>query len=178
MSFERNPIDDEEATKSGLSLVSISVRRNWGPPRLFEDPNDLIKAICSYFEWLENNPHVTVQPSSYQGNVQLVEVPRKRVATLRGLCLHIGCGYETWLDWKGARVGPRSRSRPDLQPVIEWAETAIYEDKYNGAAAGVLNAALIMRDLGLAEKNEVSGPEGGPLESVVQYQLPSNGRDG
>ena len=155
--------------------MQVSLRRNWGPMRKFEHPQDLVECVMSYFEWLENNPHYVSQPVSYQGDTELVQVPRKRVATLRGLCLHGGFSYDTWLDWKGARAG--STPRPDLQPVIHWAESAIYEDKYNGAASGILNAALIMRDLGLAEKNEVSGPEGKPVETVVQYQLPNNGRD-
>lgn len=175
MTFDRTPIDDEQASEQGISLMQVSLRRNWGPPRLFEDPNDLIKCIMSYFEWLENNPHISAQVVAYQGRAVIQDVPRKRVATLRGMCLHGGFSYETWLDWKGARAS--SVPRPDLQPVIAWAEHAIYEDKYNGAASGLLNAPLIMRDLGLSEKNEVSGPGGGPVESVIQYQLPSNGRD-
>lgn len=161
----------------GISLMQVSLRRNWGPPRLFEDPRDLISCIMSYFEWLENNPHQSAQAVSYQGATTIAEVPRKRVATLRGLCLHGGFSYETWLNWKGTRAGGEDKARPDLQPVIQWAEDAIYEDKYNGAASGLLNAPLIMRDLGLAEKSELSGSGGGPVETIIQYQLPSNGRD-
>ncbi len=33
----------------------------------------------------------------------------------------------------------------------------IYNDKYSGAAAGVFNANIIARDLGLSEKTEVKG---------------------
>lgn len=177
MSFERKSIDDDEASQPGMSLIEISARRQFGGrPRLIESPEQLLEHVLSYFRWLENNPHHSAQVSSYQGDAHIVDVPRKRVATIRGLCLHIGCSYDVWLDWRGARPGSKNQ-RPDLQPVMHWAETAIYEDKYNGAASGLLNANLIMRDLGLAERSEVSGPNGGPQETVIQYQLPSNGRD-
>lgn len=40
----------------------------------------------------------------------------------------------------------------------------IYEQKFTGAAAGLLNPMIIARDLSLRDKSEVSGPNGGPLQ--------------
>ena len=40
----------------------------------------------------------------------------------------------------------------------------IRTQKFAGAAADLLNANIIARDLGLADKNEVTGKDGGPVE--------------
>lgn len=41
---------------------------------------------------------------------------------------------------------------------------AIRHQKFTGAAADLLNPMIISRDLGLADKSELSGPDGGPME--------------
>lgn len=41
--------------------------------------------------------------------------------------------------------------------VITQAEAVIYEQKFTGAAADLLNPNIIARDLGLADKKELSG---------------------
>ena len=49
---------------------------------------------------------------------------------------------------------------------------AIREQKFVGAAADFLNASIISRDLGLADKREISGPNGGPIEEVTTEMTP------
>ena len=41
--------------------------------------------------------------------------------------------------------------------IIHVIDREIYEDKITGAVAGVFNANIIARDLGLAEKQEIKG---------------------
>ena len=48
-----------------------------------------------------------------------------------------------------------------------------FTQKFTAAAAGFLNAAIIARDLGLAEKHEVAGPGGGPLQTVTTEMTPA-----
>ena len=69
-----------------------------------------------------------------------------RAMTLQGLCLFIDVTRETWGEWK--------KSRPDLSDVQREAEEIIYSQKFAGAAADLLNANIIARDLGLSEKVE------------------------
>lgn len=155
------------------SLASISHAKYWlmgrGRRPLFETPEKLIEAAIKYFQWLEENPLHEAKVVSYQGNTSIEDVPKMRAATLTAMCLHMGTSPRTWLMWKS--------DRPDLKEAMDWCEDLIRDQKYVGGAAGLLNPNIIMRDLGLAERNELSGPNGQPLQSVVQYQLPSNGRE-
>jgi hypothetical protein len=50
-----------------------------------------------------------------------------------------------------------------LLPAIERAESVIYTQKFTGAAANLLNANLVARELGLADKTELQGKDGGAL---------------
>ena len=49
----------------------------------------------------------------------------------------------------------RSGPRPDLSTVISRSETVIFQQKFSGAAADLLNANIIARDLGLKEQSQV-----------------------
>src|SRR5262245_53579495 len=76
--------------------------------------------------------------------------------TKRGLCLYLGIEHTTWSAWK--------KDRPDLLPAIERVESVIYTQKFSGAAANLLNANSIARELGLADKTELQGKDGGPVQ--------------
>ena len=55
--------------------------------------------------------------------------------------------------------------------VLNFIDSVIREQKFSGAAAELLNSALIARDLGLADRQEISGPEGGPMELSAREVL-------
>jgi hypothetical protein len=73
------------------------------------------------------------------------------------MCLHIGVSHRRWNEWR--------TDRPDLRDVMEWAEDVIWQQKFSGAAAGLLNAAIVARELGLADKSELTGRDGGPIQT-------------
>lgn len=124
---------------------------------MFKNPVELYAAVLAYFEWVEANPLKKSVHAFYEGIPTFAEVPLMRAMSLRGLCAHLGTSIKTWIGWR--------KERPDLEDVMEWAEAIIYEQKFTGAAAGLLNANLVSRDLGLADKSELSGPNGGPIET-------------
>ncbi len=78
---------------------------------------------------------------------------------IRGMCNFIGVNESTWRVWR--------QTRPDLSATIGWAEHVIYMQKFTGAASGQFNANLIARDLGLAEKSELTGRDGGPIQTTT-----------
>lgn len=112
----------------------------------------------AYLAWCEKNPLMEAKVVAYKGKAKIVNVPKMRVATVNGFCLHLGIYGSTWADW---------RKRPDLCEVIAGIEESIREYKFAGAAADLLNANIISRDLGLADRSEVSGPGGGPIKTDV-----------
>ena len=63
--------------------------------------------------------------------------------TVQSLALFLDISYEVFLEWK--------KTREDLASVIQWAEGIIREQKFSGATAGLFNANIIIRDLGLRD---------------------------
>ena len=61
-------------------------------------------------------------------------------------------------------VAALEANRQDLVETIERVQMVLYAQKFAGAAADLLNANIIARDLGLADKSELTGKDGGPVE--------------
>lgn len=83
---------------------------------------------------------------SYQGEVIQEPIAKMRAMTITGLTLFIDVTLETWRTY---------RLREDLSEVVTRAEQVIYDQKFSGAAADLLNANIIARDLGLKEQSQV-----------------------
>lgn len=138
-----------------------------GRPRIIENPEQLCALACEYFKWVEDNPLEEQIYGFYQGDVTKSEVEKKRPMTLSGLKCFLGIGRVTWGDY---------RERPEFMGVCEWIEDVIYTQKFEGAAAGFFNSGLISRDLGLADRKEVTGRNGGPMEmsNIDWSQVPTD----
>ncbi|MEQ4923129.1 DNA-packaging protein [Proteus hauseri] len=132
-------------------------RSSHGRKPIFESSEQLWKACCEYFAWVEDNPLWEGKVFSYQGEVIKTTIPKMRAMTLTGLCLFLDITDETWRTF---------RVREDLSGVVTQAEKVIYDQKFSGAAADLLNANIIARDLGLRDKqeHEVTGRDGGAIQ--------------
>lgn len=125
-------------------------RTKHGRDSLFKCSESLWDACCEYFQWVEDNPLWENKVAQFQGGVIDMPVAKMRAMTLSGLCLFLDITRETWSQW---------RKREGFSDVITKAEEVIYSQKFAGAAADLLNANIIARDLGLSDKvhNEHSG---------------------
>ena len=121
-------------------------RSSHGRNPTFCSPDELWQACVEYFEWVESNPLWEMKPFAYQGEVVQEPVAKMRAMTLTGLCLFLDIGDETWRNY---------RAKKDFMGVVSRAEKVIYDQKFSGAAADLLNPNIIARDLGLADKREV-----------------------
>ncbi len=121
-------------------------RSSHGRNPKFESPEALWAACCEYFEWVEANPLWEMKAFSYQGEVIQEPIAKMRAMTITGLTLFIDVTLETWRTY---------RLREDLSEVVTRAEQVIYDQKFSGAAADLLNANIIARDLGLKEQSQV-----------------------
>lgn len=65
--------------------------------------------------------------------------------TIDGLCLFLDIDDSTWQRW---------REDEDFYGVVAKADKIIRAQKFAGAAADLLNANIIARDLGLVDKKE------------------------
>jgi len=137
-------------------------RSKHGRDMLFASSELLWKAACDYFKWCDTNPWLkteqlkkpVITKSEKGTQVQtIVEIPTARPYTLSGLCLYLGCSQSYFREFKS---NPPEDSE-DFLTVITRIEEVIYTQKFEGATVGVFNANIIARDLGLADKKEISG---------------------
>lgn len=133
-----------------------------GKPR-FLYPHELLEAFGKYYLWNEANPwyrHTLVQKT---GMVE--KIPIGRPLSKGGFCLHAGMAPQTY--WQYTK-------NPEYLTVCDIISNAIYTNKYEGASVGVFSAAVMIRDLGLAdtishtvEDNRKSVSELFPIEDQI-----------
>lgn len=131
-------------------------RSSHGRNPIFATPDALWDACAEYFEWVEANPLWSDNLITYQGAGTHEPIAKMRAMTLGGLCIFLDIARRTWDEY---------RAREDFLPVTTRVDEIIRTQKFQGAAADLLNANIIARDLGLAEKNEHTGKNGGPIET-------------
>jgi len=130
-------------------------RSTHGRAPIFGSPEDLWTACCEYFDWIEQNPLYESEAFAYQGAVTIQELPKMRAMTVASLCIFLDIGVATWNLY---------RDRQDFVSVTTRVDEIIRTQKFQGAAAGLLNPNIIARDLGLADKSEFTGKDGGAIE--------------
>lgn len=144
-------------------------RSSHGRQPIFASPDDLWDACTQYFEWVEANPLWEDKLVTFQGAATHEPVAKMRAMTLDGLCIFLDIDRKTWDLYRG---------REDFVPITSRVDQIIRTQKFQGAAADLLNPNIIARDLGLADKSEVTGSDGGPLQTVTRIEIvgvrPSN----
>lgn len=122
-------------------------RTKHGRDKLFASSDALWEACCEYFQWVEDNPLHEVKAFAYQGMVTQEPVPKMRAMTIDGLCIFLDIHPSTWYDWRDKKNG--------FSDIVSRVESVIRSQKFAGAAADLLNANIIARDLGLTDKQAV-----------------------
>ena len=147
-------------------------RSSHGRHPKFKTTEELEDACLQYFEWNRDNPLYEIKAYPYKGTVVKEALPKKRAMSLSALLRFIDISHEQWRLW-------RKGDRPDLIGVIQWAERAIYDQKFEGAAADMLNSNIIARDLGLTEKqaHELSSKDGQPIQINVLVKRHNDNSD-
>ena len=121
-------------------------RSTHGRKPIFGSPEELWDACIQYFQWVEDNPLFESKICSFQGENKIEEIPKMRAMTKQGLCLYIDIDPTTWEEYK---------VREDFTRICTRVESVIYQQKFTGASADLLNPSIIARDLGLKESSSV-----------------------
>lgn len=133
-------------------------RSKHGHSAKYDTPEILWEACCEYFKWVEDNPLWEEKLFVYQGEVTRAIVDKMRAMTISGMCLFLGICEKTWANY---------RDNKDKVQVITQAEVIIYNQKFAGASADLLNANIIARDLGLRDKQEINLSSSDALKQVL-----------
>lgn len=153
------PDDEQEGrdSSSGRFLPGNSFWANkssFGRKPKFETPEDLEAACIEYFESAQHTPLLEEQVAGK--DAIRVTVHKMHAMTLKELWLFLDISHQNWYEYA---------KRDGYKAVCEWAQNVIFVQKFTGAAAGLLNPAIISRELGLADKKELSGPDGTPIRT-------------
>jgi hypothetical protein len=129
------------------------LRASHGRDKLFASADALWESCCEYFQWVDESPLQEDSVSFYQGIPNHDSVSKMRAMTLDGLTVFLDIEYETWRTWRGDK---------DFSVVVSRVERIIRDQKFTGAAAGLLNPNIIARDLGLKDvaAHEHTSPDG------------------
>jgi len=140
------------------------LRSTHGRDKLFSSPDILWEESCKYFEWCDANPLAKVEQARggkgkkdlkvtdkgiKSEDTGLIEMPLMRAYTWEGL--------ELYLDLDSLKRYKTEDSHKDFWQVITRIGKIIYTQKFTGAASGLLNPNIIARDLGLTDKQELTG---------------------
>ncbi|MBE8598209.1 DNA-packaging protein [Xenorhabdus sp. BG5] len=118
-------------------------RSSHGRNPKFGSPDALWQACCEYFAWVDDNPLHETKAFHNQGEIVYAKMAKMRAMTLSGLCIFLDISRSTWTEYT---------KREDFSNITTRVEQIIYDQKFSGAAADLLNANIIARDLGLKEQ--------------------------
>ena len=121
-------------------------RRGVGQPPKFSNPTDMWDKAVEYFEWCKDNPLEEGKVFCFQGEIVDGSVSKMRSMTQAGLCAFLNISTSSWHNYK---------AKDEYLEVTGMIEDIMYEQKFSGAAAGLLSSNIIARDLGLTDKQEI-----------------------
>lgn len=122
-----------------------------GRKKTFQTPSDLWKAAVEYFKWVEDNPLYEEKAFAFKGDITITKIKKMRAMSIARLCSFVGIDYSNYT---------RYRKNEKYASTVETIDSIIREQKFEGAAAGLFNANIIARDLGLRENIDQSSKDG------------------
>jgi hypothetical protein len=139
--------------------------------RAYAVPSDLWDDAERYFAWCVDNPILEEKLVPRRNARPYREViKRPRAFTAAGLCVFLGINQAQWQEWLRDDEGRMYETAHRIKAVM-------YEQKFTHAAVDMMNASIISRDLGLAEKTEISGAGGGAIETINSDMTPEEAAD-
>lgn len=122
--------------------------------RLFDSPRTLWEQCLLYFNWMDSNPMYASeqikkpQASGVEGvpPEMLIDVPKKRPYTKKGLCIFLGVGDNFFRR--------EDNKTEEYAEVFDMVDNVIFDQQYSGAAANFFNGQIVGKMLGLVEKVE------------------------
>ncbi len=119
-------------------------------------PDELWDVALEYFQWVQDNPLwesvlvakgiVMNKGTENENTVYSTQLPKMRAMTIQSFTLFADICEKTFANY---------RNNTDFVQVITRIEKIIYDQKFTGAAATLLNPNIIARDLGLRDDQKV-----------------------
>jgi hypothetical protein len=121
-------------------------RSKHGRDKIFSSPEVLMEAAKEYFQYVIDNPlYETIVQSGKE-----FTLPKMRAMSIEALCIFLDISTQTFHDYADNKDGRYK----DFIDVTTRIKEVLKIQKFEGAAAGFLNANIIARDLGLKEQTD------------------------
>jgi len=141
-------------------------RSKHGRDTIFGSPTAMLDAAYEYFEWAEKDH---LKEEIIQGGKRF-QVGKMRAFTMAGLCIFLDVNTMYFSQFEAKLDPEKNQIHNDFSIVIKTIKDIIYQQKFTGAAAGLLNPNIIARDLGLSDKSTVDAK----IETPVNLDKLSN----
>jgi len=126
-----------------------------GRDKEYKTPQELLEQAMEYFKFCDENPWMkneAIKGGQMAG--EIINVPIQRPYTLEGFALFAGLSYQGFLNYG------EKESHKDFFEVYTYIRQIVEQNQLEGAAVGCYNASIIARKLGLADKKELTNPDG------------------
>ena len=125
-------------------------RRN-NNPKLWTTPEKFLKDCYRYFDWCDKNPFL-IERMVTGGNraTEVGNEKQSRPYSLVGLCVYLGITYQTFLNYETGEAWS------DYFEVVTHVRNIVEDNQVSGAIAGIYNANIVARLLGLADKKSIA----------------------
>lgn len=140
-----------------MGIEAMKEERRSGRPRKIKTPEEMWALACEYFASVDANPLMAtdvVRGGKEAGRV--VEIPKKRPYSWAGfetfLAVRKGMMSSGVIEYRTNRHG----AYDIFSEVIRAINQAMYENKFDGATSGLFNPAVVIRDLGMQDRSEVT----------------------
>ena len=127
-------------------IPKVGRPRKYTPKQLVEKFSEYItERMCHPIEIEESKDGATGQNATWEKKTRSIP----QMLSVADFCVYLGCSRNWWNELPDEFLG-----------VKEYISTYIDNFQMKGAAAGVFNANIVSRLLGLADKKQVSAGEG------------------
>lgn len=133
-----------------IGNVYYQLAKGFVKPKSYQ-PEELLDKAIEYFEWNENNP---LKEQKAFGNGSIVELDKMRAMSVSAFCNYACIDRSTFENYEKDEAYFR---------ICKRIKEIIYQQKFEGAAADLLNPSIIAREIGLADKRELTGKDGKDL---------------
>ena len=128
------------------------LRSKHGRDKQYKTPEDFADKANEYFSWCINNP--LKEEVVHGKDSKIIKLNKMRPFTIEGLCNFMDISTQCFLNYK---------KRNDFVDICTRISQIIYNQKFEGAAAGFLNHSIIARDLGLVDKQKTESEHTGDI---------------
>lgn len=120
-----------------------------GRPRKFATPSALLKAFENYLEDRKSRPLISLESESGKVGESKIEKEKEKKKnhplSIVDFCVYLGCSRNWWNELPTDFLGVKNR-----------ISDYIFCYQLKGAETGIFNANIVARELGLADKKELT----------------------